>query len=183
MNTEIIPVGALSTNCYIISSKENALIIDPGSSREREIDKILNIIEDKKCGKSVVTHRIIDVYDEDGERMFVTKGDANNAQDMDPVSADKVVGLYRFRIPKLGDFAIFLQKPLGMMLFIAVPVLIFIIVDILRRRRGGRKNDDENERLRREIEELRAQNEKRTQSTATSNAADDAAKDADADKN
>lgn len=134
-------------------------------------------------GKSVVTHRIIDVYDEDGERMFVTKGDANNAQDMDPVSADKVVGLYRFRIPKLGDFAIFLQKPLGMMLFIAVPVLIFIIVDILRRRRGGRKNDDENERLRREIEELRAQNEKRTQSTATANAADDTAKDADADKN
>ena len=97
-------------------------------------------------GKSVVTHRIIDVYDEDGERMLVTKGDANNVQDMDPVSADRVV-------------------------------------DILRRRRGGRKNDDENERLRREIEELRAQNEKRTQSTGTANAADDTAKDADADKN
>ncbi len=55
MNTEIIPVGALSTNCYIISSKENALIIDPGSSRERDIDKILNIIENKNCA-ILITH-------------------------------------------------------------------------------------------------------------------------------
>ena len=85
--------------------------------------------------KVVVTHRIIRIETaQDGTRLFVTKGDANNTED-EPITADMVVGLYRFRIPKLGDFALFLQKPLGMVIFIGIPVLAFIVIDILRRQR------------------------------------------------
>ena len=105
--------------------------------------------------KIVVTHRIIRIETaQDGTRRFITKGDANNAQD-EPISAEQIVGLYRFRIPKLGDFALFLQKPLGMILFIGIPVLAFIIIDILRRQRQRSREARENERLREELERLR----------------------------
>ena len=65
-------------------------------------------------GDIAVTHRIIDInIDSDGKRSFITKGDANNTEDP-AVAEDAVFGLYKGRIAKLGDFAMFLQKPLGM---------------------------------------------------------------------
>lgn len=88
-------------------------------------------------GGIVVTHRIIEVTTgEDGEKMFVTKGDANNAADP-AISASAVVGVYKSRIPKLGDFAMFLQQPLGMLVFIGIPVCVFIIYDIIRRQKNA----------------------------------------------
>ncbi|MCR5808091.1 MAG: signal peptidase I [Clostridiales bacterium] len=105
---------------------------------------------------SVVTHRIIKVNNEGGALSFTTKGDANNTQDTDPVPADKVVGRYSARIPALGDFIYFLQKPLGMALFIGVPVLTFIIFDIIRRSRSSKKDDDRTAELEKELERLRA---------------------------
>lgn len=105
--------------------------------------------------KIVVTHRIIRIETaQDGTRLFVTKGDANNTED-EPITADMVVGLYRFRIPKLGDFALFLQKPLGMVIFIGIPVLAFIVIDILRRQRHKSREARENEQLRAELDRLR----------------------------
>ena len=44
-----------------------------------------------------------------------------------------MIGIYRGRIPKVGDFALFLQQPLGMLLFIGIPLFAFVIYDILRR--------------------------------------------------
>lgn len=70
-------------------------------------------------GSIVVTHRIVSISADRTE--FVTKGDANNTED-EPISADQIIGQYSGRIPKVGDFALFLQKPLGMVIFIGVPV-------------------------------------------------------------
>lgn len=107
-------------------------------------------------GNIVVTHRIIEVKaGADGKRCFVTKGDANNTEDP-AVSADAVFGLYKGRIPWLGDFAIFLQKPLGMAVFIGIPVCAFIIYDIIRRQRSSRKKDKETEELKAKLERLYA---------------------------
>ena len=67
---------------------------------------------------AVTTHRIIDVIQSDGEVQFITKGDANNTNDQCPVSESQLVGLCVFRVPKAGEFALFLREPLGMVLFI-----------------------------------------------------------------
>ena len=105
----------------------------------------------------VVTHRIVDITaDKSGKKQFVTKGDANNTED-EPISADQIIGQYSGRIPKVGDFALFLQKPLGMVIFIGVPVCAFVVWDILRRRRETRAGDEEKEQLRRELERLKAE--------------------------
>ena len=65
-------------------------------------------------------------------------------------------GLYKGRIPKLGDFAMFLQKPLGMAVFIGIPVCAFIIYDIISRQKSAGKKDEETAALKAELERLRA---------------------------
>ena len=65
-------------------------------------------------------------------------------------------GLYKGRVPGLGDFAMFLQKPLGMAVFIGIPVCAFIIYDIIRRQRSSGRKDKETEALKAELERLRA---------------------------
>lgn len=107
--------------------------------------------------KAVVTHRIIGIEtDENGKLLFSTKGDANNAEDRNPVSEDDLVGVYMGRIPKVGDFALFLQKPLGMILFVGVPLLAFIIYDIVRRQLSANKENKKTAELEAELQRLRA---------------------------
>lgn len=107
-------------------------------------------------GKVIVTHRItaIDTA-ENGSLIFTTKGDANNTEDSDPVTADNIIGIYKGRIPKLGDFAMFLQTPLGMILFVGVPLLAFIIYDIIRRQRSANKENKKTAEIEAELERLR----------------------------
>lgn len=108
-------------------------------------------------GSIVVTHRIISISADRSE--FITRGDANNTED-EPIAAEQIVGRYTGRIPKVGDFALFLQKPLGMVIFIGVPVCAFILWDVLRRRRETRADDAEKEELRRQLEQLKAEKAK-----------------------
>lgn len=108
-------------------------------------------------GQATVTHRITAVtVGENGERLFTTKGDANNAEDTEPVTEDQLIGIYRGRIPKAGDFAIFLQQPIGMLLFIGVPLLAFIIYDILRRQRYAKQEQSKAQEMEAELTRLRA---------------------------
>lgn len=107
-------------------------------------------------GKVVVTHRIIDIQtNENGELLFYTQGDANNAPDQRPVTEDELVGIYKSRIPKVGDLAIFMQTPLGMVLFIGVPLLAFIIYDIIRRQQFMNRENQRTADLEAELARLR----------------------------
>ncbi len=112
-------------------------------------------------GKTAVTHRIVEI-NEDGT--FTTKGDANNAEDQNPVAKDKIIGKYLFRIPKLGDLALFMQTPIGMLIFIGFPLVIYILLDVLLRARFNKKKNQmeadaekDKEDMQAEIEKLRAQ--------------------------
>jgi len=108
-------------------------------------------------GKTVITHRIIDIQTgEGGELLFSTQGDANNAPDQRPVTENELVGIYKGRIPKVGDFAMFMQTPLGMIIFIGVPLAAFIIYDVIRRQRYAAKESKKTAELEAELERLRA---------------------------
>lgn len=114
----------------------------------------------------LVTHRIKSIEkDENGKLLFTTKGDANNVEDANPVTADNVVGIYEQRIPKVGNFAMFLQQPLGMVLFIGVPVLVFIMYDIIRRQRYACTENEKAIQMQAEIDRLRKLNEEKRSDT------------------
>ncbi len=123
--------------------------------------KVGDVITFMENGRTAVTHRIIKIND-DGT--FITKGDANNAEDQLPVEKENVIGKFWFRIPKMGDAILFAQTPVGMLVVIGVPIILYILLDMILRARQNKKDkqkaDEEKsskEDLEREIAELKAQ--------------------------
>ena len=129
------------------------IFVGKADADELETGDVISFMD----GDVFVTHRIIEIQTgEEGGLEFITKGDANNSPDIRPVPEDKLVGKYMFRIAKVGDFALFLQTPMGMVLFIALPLLAFIIYDVLRRRHYATKESKRTSELEAELERLRA---------------------------
>ena len=79
---------------------------------------------------TVITHRIINIVEDEGERKYYTKGDNNDSADSNIVCNDQIEGIYRYRIPKLGNIAIYLQKPIGIIICIAVPLIIILMAQL-----------------------------------------------------
>jgi signal peptidase len=52
--------------------------------------------------KLPVVHRVQDIYKEQGNLYFITKGDANQNPDLDPVLSNNINGKVIFNIPKIG---------------------------------------------------------------------------------
>lgn len=75
----------------------------------READYVIGDVITYLRGSTLVTHRI--VGESDGG--FVTKGDANNTEDLEPVQAGQIVGKVVWVIPKIGAVIGFLQTPPG----------------------------------------------------------------------
>ena len=73
-----------------------------------------------KSGGSLVTHRIV----EETEEGFITKGDANNTPDREPVPMENIVGKVALTIPKIGLLANFLRTPLGMLCLVLAGMLM-----------------------------------------------------------
>ena len=109
---------------------------------------------------TAVTHRIEEVTIQDGQTRFITKGDANNTADRLPVAPEQVEGIYIGKIDGLGGFAMFMQSPAGMIVFIALPVALYLVWDILRSRAAGRKEKARAEALEAELAELKAKQER-----------------------
>lgn len=131
------------------------IFVSPAKPEELKVGDIIAFME--QDASFVTTHRIVEIQkQEDGTPAYVTKGDANNVEDQNPVTADRLVGIYQRRIPKVGDFAMFLQTPLGMLVFIGLPLLAFIIYDIIRRQKYANQESKKTAEMEAELKRLRA---------------------------
>ena len=131
---------------------------DPAQLKEGDVIAFMQ-------GSIVMTHRIVEIQtDESGQRDFITKGDANNAEDQAPVTEERLVGIYQSRIPKVGNVVMFFQTPLGMLLCIGVPLLAFIIYDVIRRQKTAVTEKNRTAELEAELDRLRQQQESNPES-------------------
>lgn len=91
----------------------------------------------------VITHRIIEKNNRSSIRsLYTTKGDNNNIPDKQGVYTDDIYGKVLFVIPKLGYVQSFLVKPINLICFIILPVLIVIVYDFMRVGILFKKNKD-----------------------------------------
>lgn len=111
----------------------------------------------------IVTHRIADiVYNENGEKEFITKGDNNNDIDINVVKISTIEGKYINKIPKIGKILLFIQTPIGTVISVSIPIAILLILHAIENRKNSKyiKNEaQENEELKAQIEELKKKNE------------------------
>ena len=76
---------------------------------------------------TIATHRIVDIKDEGGTRMFQTKGDANAAPDQNLVPEQNVIGKSLFSIPYLGYAANYIQQPPGLYYAAGAGVILVLL--------------------------------------------------------
>lgn len=89
-----------------------------------------DIITFRISGSTIATHRIIDTVEENGVRMFRTKGDANDVEDNGLVEPGKILGEAFFTIPYLGFLAAYIQSKSGVYAVIAAGAAILLLVFI-----------------------------------------------------
>ena len=66
-----------------------------------------------RVGTVAIVHRVINVSAEDGTLAFITRGDANDTQDPEPVSPSQVTGELKFNIPRVGWFGVRIKQLIG----------------------------------------------------------------------
>lgn len=76
------------------------------------------------------THRIFEVRQDDGVNVYYTKGDANNAVDINPAPIADILGKVIFTIPYWAKITQFTRSQPGFILLIILPVVLIISGEI-----------------------------------------------------
>ena len=85
----------------------------------------------------LVTHRVVEINTD--EKTYITKGDANQVNDVQPVAWSDVVGVPVFDIPVLGYPASFLGTAQGKLVFIVL-LIIFTGITVLTDKKMEKTN-------------------------------------------
>ena len=92
MKIEIIKVGELETNCYILEKNNNILLIDPGD----ESDKIIDKINDKKLIAILITHNHCDHIGALNDILSKYKVDVYNKNNLEEKEYN--IGEFKFKV-------------------------------------------------------------------------------------
>ena len=106
-------------------------------------------------GDIVIIHRIIEKEENAGKIQYITKGDNNNVKDKGKVQEEQIEGIYKFKIIKLGNIAMFIQTPLGAIALISTPVILLLIIYIDENRKEKEYVEQKEKELNDMIEEIK----------------------------
>ena len=103
------PVAILTYSMEPIFTRGDAVIVEKLDDEEKNKLKKGDIIQ-YQLDKTVVVHRIIKVKKEDNKKVYILKGDNNNAKDPKPVYMEQIMGKVLFSIPKVGYPSVWLSE-------------------------------------------------------------------------
>ena len=89
-----------------------------------------------------IVHRVIDIDEDDDKLYFITKGDANDLKDKEPVPENRVLGKVVGRIPYVGWVKIILTDYgllFPVIIILSVPLVVSILWDLIK----GEKEEEE----------------------------------------
>ena len=152
----VFPMIVLTDSMYPQIKSGDLIICNTLEPEEVRVDDVISFFDPMGSGTSVVTHRVLEVIEEDGALSYRTKGDNNNAEDQVLVPEKNLVGIYRSRIPALGNVAMFMQTTPGLILCVVCPVLLMVGYDMLRRKKYEKSRQQDTDALLAELEALRA---------------------------
>ena len=102
---------------------------DPTTLQKEDIITYWTVIDGERV---LNTHRIVEIYDGNGYLIFATKGDNNTMVDTLTVHEAEIVGKYAFRIPGVGKAFDYLQTSTGFLLVVVIPVIIFLLYQLIQ---------------------------------------------------
>lgn len=155
----VVPLIVLTDSMYPQIHSGDLILCRTAQETEIAVGDVIAFFDPARNGTSVVTHRVIEVTEQDGAPAWRTQGDANNTADSALVPASKLVGVYRYRIAGAGNVAMFMQTTQGLILCVVVPILLLVGYDMIRRRQYEKAQKQDTAALLQELEALRAKSE------------------------
>ena len=149
----IKPVAVLSGSMEdTFMTGDLILVKNSNTENLKEGDVICYLLSEQ-----AVTHRITKIqHDENGNKVFVTKGDANNTEDNEVVREGQVQGIWTgIRFAGFGNIVMYLSSTTGMILFVVLPVVLLIFWDMIHRWRIDSKEKARTAALEAELKTLK----------------------------
>jgi len=105
------------------------VVIKPASNYQ--VGDIITFKKDNTTSsKETTTHRVQSINEDNGVKVYTTKGDANNVADSQKVNENQIVGKYRFGIALLGYLLKYLKTLPGLILIIVIPATVIIYEEV-----------------------------------------------------
>lgn len=102
------------------------IAIKPGGDMMRF--KKGDVLTFKESENKLITHRVLEVKGTGENTQYITKGDNNDAADLEPVLAANVVGEYNgFTIPYIGYLLNAAQSKMGSALLLILPGILLLM--------------------------------------------------------
>ena len=151
-----LPLIVLTDSMYPVIESGDLIICHTEQPENIQVGDVIAFFDPAGNGSSIVTHRVIEVTEQNGEIAWRTKGDNNNTEDRLPVVASKLVAVYEgTRLAGFGNVALFMQSTPGLIICVVCPILLLVGYDMLRRRLYEKSNKKDTDQLMAELEELR----------------------------
>lgn len=155
------PLIVLTDSMYPEIESGDLIICHTKDVDEVVANDIIAFFDPAGDGSTIVTHRVIEVVEENGDIYFKTKGDFNNTEDKLLVDEKDLVGVYQSKISGAGNIAIFMQSTTGLIVCVVIPIILLIGYDFVRRKMYEKNKENDNAALMAELEALRAEKAKR----------------------
>lgn len=94
--------------------------------------ELYDVVAFKNEEGTTIVHRIIEILDNNGEEVYITRGDSNNTSDNgvqyeDYLRYENIIGYYNgTRIQSIGIFVVFLQSNAGIITIVAIAYCLFM---------------------------------------------------------
>ena len=151
-----LPLIVLTDSMYPEIESGDLIICHTEEPENIQVGDVISFFDPAGNGSSIVTHRVVEVTEQNGEIAWRTKGDNNNTEDRMPVVASKLVAVYEgTRLAGFGNVALFMQSTPGLIICVVCPILLLVGYDMLRRRLYEKSNKKDTDQLMAELEELR----------------------------
>lgn len=150
-----VPLIVLTDSMYPQIQSGDLIICHIEDAEHIAVGDVIAFFDPDGNGTSVVTHRVVEVTEQDGSLAWRTRGDANNVDDAALVPAKNLVGVYRSRIAGAGNVPMFMQTTQGLIICVICPIILLVGYDIIRRRMYEKAHKQDTDALLEELEELR----------------------------
>ncbi len=113
----------------------DAIFVKESSEDEIKVNDIISFVEDG----TIVTHRVVDIINQNGINKYKTKGDNNNTADKKLKTYEEIEGKYQFKISKFGIVAEILKNKITLIVLVIIVILISLYKNKLEKKKQARR--------------------------------------------
>jgi signal peptidase len=140
--------SAVQSDSMTPTFKKGDMVIGkmPTKDTEIKVGDIISFYQIENNLRIINTHRVIEVQDVGGSKIYYTMGDKvrkevhgdkpvnKDSYGADAVAKtdDQIVAVYQSKLVGFGSFTDFLRKPLGFILIVALPIVLIIVWQIYK---------------------------------------------------